>query len=128
MSSVTETIDANISVVPDEPVQQSVLFFPVGNDVQVIVQYPNVPDGTGYQSEFYYKTDRTTPDTDPTTVIYTTPVVADPDNVGATMSSIVVDSADNSVSGAFWWRVDFVNSSSNFRTTVGFGTLLVEAM
>jgi hypothetical protein len=124
---MTETIDANISVIPDEPVQQSVLYFPVGNDVTVVVQYPNIADGTGTQSEFYYKQNRATSDTDPTTVVYASPVVADPDNAGATMSRFIIDSEDNSVAGAFWWRIDFVDTSSS-RTTVGFGTLLVEAV
>jgi hypothetical protein len=120
-------IDANISVIPDEPVQQSVLYFPVGNDITVIVQYPNIPDGTGFQSEFYYKQDRTTSDTDPTTVVYASPVVVDPDNAGATMSQFTIDSSDNSMAGAFWWKIDFLDASDN-RTTVGFGTLLVEAV
>jgi hypothetical protein len=124
---MTETIDANISVVPDEPVQQSVLYFPVNNDVTVIVQYPNIADGTGAQSEFYYKQNRAVPDTDPTTVVYASPVVDDPDNPGATMSRIIIDSEDNSTSGAFWWRIDYVDAG-DLRTTVGFGTLLVEAV
>jgi hypothetical protein len=124
---MTEMIDANVSVIPDEPVQQSVLYFPVNNDVTVVVQYPNIPDGTGMQSEFYYKQDRMTSDTDPSTVVYASPVVADPDNTGATMSQFTVDASDNSVSGAFWWKIDFLDASDN-RTTVGFGTLLVEAV
>jgi hypothetical protein len=124
---MTEMIDANVSAIPDEPVQQSVLFFPAGNDVQVTVSYPNISDGTGCQSEFYYKTDRTTPDTDLTTVVFTSPVIIDPDNVGATMSTFTIDAADNSASGAFWWRVDFLDAG-DLRTTVGFGTLIVEAV
>jgi hypothetical protein len=124
---LTETIDANISATPDEPVQQTVLFFPAGNDVQVTVRYPNIPDGTGCQSEFYYKTDRTTSDTDPSTVTFTSLVLDDPDNAGATMSTFTIDSEDNSVSGAFWWRVDFLDTTDS-RTTVGFGTLIVEAV
>jgi hypothetical protein len=124
---MTETIDANISATPDEPVQQTVLFFPAGNDVQVTVQYPNIPDGTGCQSEFYYKQDRTTSDTDLSTVVFTSLVIADPDNTGATMSQFTIDSEDNSMPGAFWWRIDFLDASDS-RTTVGFGTLIVEAV
>lgn len=111
----------------DPPVQAYVLFFPAGNDVQVVVRYPNLADGTGYQSEFYYKTDRTTPDTDPTTVVYTVPVDDDPDNPGATMSVFQIDAGDNSTAGAFWWRVDIVDPEDD-RTSVGFGTLMVEAV
>lgn len=124
---MTEVIGGVVTVNPSPPVQQSVLFFPAGNDVQVLVQYPSVADGTGCQSEFYYKTDRTTSDTDPTTVVFTSPVVDDPDNPGATMSTFAIDAEDNSVSGAMWWRVDFLDASDN-RTTVGFGTLIVEAV
>lgn len=119
--------DANISAVPDNTVQQSVLFFPVGNDVQVIVRYPSIPDGTGCQSEFYYKADRYTSDLDPTTVAFTSLVVDDPDNAGATMSQFLIDAEDNAASGAFWWRIDFLDPGDN-RTTVGFGTLIVEAV
>lgn len=125
--TMTSTIDADISTFPDNPVQQSVLFFPAGNDVQVIVRYPNIPDGTGCQSEFYYKDDRTTPDLDPTTVIFTSLVVDDPDNAGATMSTFTIDAADNAVAGAMWWRIDFLDAADS-RTTVGFGTLMVEAV
>jgi hypothetical protein len=124
---MTETIDANVSVTPDNPVQQSVLYFPAGNDVQVTVRYPNISSGTGSQSEFYYKADRTTSDTDLSTVVFTSPVIADPDNAGATMSQFTIDSADNAMAGAYWWRVDFVDSTG-LRTTVGFGTLIVEAV
>jgi hypothetical protein len=123
---MTETIDAVISTL-DEPVQQSVLFFPAGNDVQVTVRYPNIPDGTGCQSEFYYKADRTTSDTDPSTVVFTSLVVVDPDNTGATMSTFTIDSADNAMAGAYWWRIDFLDAADS-RTTVGFGTLIVEAV
>jgi hypothetical protein len=124
---MTVVDDSVVSVVPSPPVQQTVLFFPAGNDVQVVVQYPSVSDGTGCQSEFYYKTDRTTSDTDPSTVVFTSPVVDDPNNAGATMSTFTIDAVDNSVAGAMWWRVDFVDSTG-LRTTVGFGTLLVEAV
>lgn len=124
---MTSMIEAVISVVPSPPVQQSVMYFPVGNDVEVVVRYPNVPDGTGAQSEFYYKTDRTMSDTDPSTVVYASPVVDDPDNPGATMSRFIIDETDNAASGSFWWKIDFVDVG-DLRTTVGFGTLLVEAV
>jgi hypothetical protein len=123
---MTEVIDAVISTL-DDPVQQSVLFFPAGNDVQVTVRYPSISDGTGCQSEFYYKADRTTSDTDPSTVVFTSLVIADPDNTGATMSTFTIDSSDNAMSGAYWWRVDFLDAADS-RTTVGFGTLIVEAV
>lgn len=131
------TIDVNVSVgmIPatfiqgDEisSVQQSVLYFPAGNDVQVLVQYPTISDGTGCQSEFYYKADRQTPDNDMSTVSYAVPVDNDPDNLGQTISTFLISAADNGESGAFWWRVDFLDALGN-RTSVGFGTLIVEAV
>jgi len=131
------TIDATVTVgtIPAtftqgdqiSTVQQTVLYFPANNDVNVLVQYPSISDGTGCQSEFYYKADRTTPDTDPSTVSYAVPVVDDPANAGATMSQFTVLAADNAESGAYWWRVDFLDASGN-RTSVGFGTLIVEAV
>jgi hypothetical protein len=111
----------------DLPVPATVMYFPRGNDVQVVARFPGIADGTGAQAEFYYKTDRVTPDNDPTTVIYTVPVIADPDNAGATMSTFLIAEADNNVAGAFWWRIDVVDPSA-YRSTVGFGTLIVEAV
>src|SRR5215469_5813393 len=77
LGDVLMTIDATVTVgtIPAtftqgdqiSTVQQTVLYFPVNNDVNVLVQYPSISDGTGCQSEFYYKADRTTPDTDPST-------------------------------------------------------------
>jgi hypothetical protein len=131
------SIDATISVgtIPAtftqgdqiSTVQQTVLYFPVNNDVIVTVQYPTIGSGTGCQSEFYYKADRTTPDTDPSTVSYAAPVDNDPGNPGATMSQFTILASDNAESGAYWWRIDFLDASAN-RTSVGFGTLIVEAV
>lgn len=122
---MTVSIDGIVSM--DEPVQAQVLYFPCGNDVTVTVRYPGVADGTGAQSEFYYKADRKTSDTDPSTTVYASPVVDDPDNAGATMSRFIIDDGDNSNAGAFWWRIDFVGPD-DARTTVGYGTLMVEAV
>jgi len=122
------TIQANVTFTDDQiPVQQSAMYFPVNNDVIVTVQYPTIGSGTGCQSEFYYKADRTTPDTDPSTVSYAVPVTDDPQNPGATMSQFTIDAADNAESGAYWWRIDFLDAGSN-RTSVGFGPLIVEAV
>ena len=127
MVSMAEIDDAVITVNDGTPVQPTVMYFPQSNDVQVTVQYPTIADGTGCQSEFYYKDNRFTPDDDPTTVSYTVSVNPDPDNAGATMSTFVIEATDNGVNGAFWWRVDFVDSAGD-RSTVGFGTLIVEAV
>lgn len=119
-----------IEVVPPtdgSPVPATVIYFLRGNDMSVVARFPTIADGTGYQGEFYYKTDRATPDTDPTTIAYAAPIVADPDNTGATMSTFQIDAADNGINGAFWWRVDVVDPGG-LRSTVGFGTLLVEAV
>ena len=124
---MTEIIDATIIVNDGNQVTQSVMYFPVGNDITVTVQYPNISDGTGYQTEFYYKDDRTTPDDDPASIAYAVALVADPVNVGATMSTIQIPSTDNDLPGAYWWRVDLLDPE-DLRTTIGFGTLLVEAV
>jgi len=110
------------------PVQQMAMYFPQGNDIQVTAHYPNIPPGTaGAKSEFYYKTDRTVPDNDPTTKVYTAQVVDDPNNQTATMSQFLIPAADNGVVGSQWWRIDVIDQYSN-RSTVGFGILLVEAV
>jgi hypothetical protein len=104
-----------------------VLYFPQGNDITVNVYYPGISDGTGSSSEFYYKTDRETSDADVTTKKYTAPIVANPDSPGECMSTFKIPSADNGVAGALWWRIDTVDAFAD-RSTVGYGTLLVEAV
>jgi hypothetical protein len=104
-----------------------VLYFPQNNDVTVNVSYPGISDGTGATSEFYYKTNRTTSDTDPTTKTYTVPIVDDPDNAGACMSTIDIPAADNATAGSLWWRIDVIDSSGDV-STVGYGILLVESV
>jgi hypothetical protein len=121
---------ATIEVItPDagDTVPATVLFFPRGNDVTVLARYPSIVDGTGYQSEFYYKQDRKDLDTDPLTIVYAVPVVADPDNAGATMSTFAVPGSDLDTNGAFWWRIDVLDPT-DLRSTIGFGTLIVEAV
>jgi hypothetical protein len=105
----------------------TVLYFPRGNDITVVARLPSIADGTGYQGEFYYKQDRTSLDTDPSTIVYTSPVDVDPDNAGATMSTFTVPGMDNGANGAFWWRIDTLDPS-DARNTIGFGTLIVEAV
>jgi hypothetical protein len=114
-------------VVDTTPNAMMVLYFPQGNDVVVNVYYPNVSDGTGASSEFYYKPERETPDSDPTTKKYTADVIDNPDSTGTCMSTFHIPSADNQTVGALWWRADLVDSSDN-RSTVGYGTVIVEAM
>jgi len=110
------------------PVQQYTMYFPQGNDIQVTAHYPGIPSGTvNGKSEFYYKTDRTTPDSDPSTKVYTANIVDDPNNQAATMSQFLIPAADNGTAGAMWWRIDAIDQYNN-RSTVGFGTLLVEAV
>jgi hypothetical protein len=106
---------------------QIVLMFPQGNDIQVTAQFPTIADGTGMTANFYYKISRYTADSDPTTLVFTSDIVDDPDNPGATMSVFEIPSADNEVSGAFWWRVDAVDSQDTTRTA-NCGPLLVEAV
>src|ERR1700758_2886704 len=103
------------------------LYFPQGKDVTVTARYPGIPSGTGLHSEFYYKDNRYTADSDPSVQMYSAPIDPDPDNTGATMSVFDIPAADNGVAGAFWWRVDVVDSA-NIRRYVDSGTLLVEAV
>ena len=104
-----------------------VLLFPQNNDVVVTAQYPGISDGTGSHSEFYYKDNRYIADSDPSTQMYQAPIIPDPDNPGATMSRFTIPADDNLTTGAFWWRVDCVDSL-NTRRTAQCGTLLVEAV
>jgi hypothetical protein len=104
-----------------------VLLFPQNKDIVVTARYPDISDGTGSHSEFYYKDSRYTADNDPSTQMYSAPIEQDPDNPGATMSQFTIPADDNLITGAFWWRVDCVDSL-NTRRMAQCGTLLVEAV
>lgn len=103
------------------------LVFPQGNDIIVTARFPSITDGTGMNAEFYYKGDRTTLDADPAVQVYSSSVVPDPDNLPATFSQFIIPAADNEVPGAFWWRVDCIDTLNN-RRTARCGPLLVEAV
>jgi hypothetical protein len=103
------------------------LFIPRGNDVVVTARFPEISDGTGMSSEFWYKPDKTTPDTDPAVLSFSATIIADPDNAGATMSKYNIPSTDTAVPGSFWWRVDVIDVAAK-RRTANCGTLLVEAV
>jgi hypothetical protein len=120
-------ISGSTVVVDTTPNAMLALYFQQGNDVVVNVYYPNVTDGTGASSEFYIKTERSTPDSDPSTKKYTATVVDNPDNTGTCMSTFLVPGTDIQTAGAFWWRSDLLDSSGD-RSTVGYGTLIVEAV
>jgi hypothetical protein len=104
-----------------------VLFLPQGKDVVVTARFPTISDGTGVTSELYYKDSRYTADTDPTTQVYTSQVQDDPDNPGATFAQWTIPADDNIVTGAFWYRVDCIDSLDT-RRMAACGTLLVEAV
>jgi hypothetical protein len=103
------------------------LVFPKGNDIVVTARFPEISSGAGMTSEFYYKGNRYIADSDPTTEVYTSSITADPGNPGATMSQFRIPATDNGVAGAFWWRVDAIDSTGSRRTAAA-GTLLVEAV
>jgi hypothetical protein len=105
----------------------TVLFFPRGNDIIVTARFPDISDGTGVTAEFYYKDNRVTADTDPSTMTYSSSVRPDPGNPGATMSVFTIPGTDNDDPGAFWWRVDVIDALLS-RRTASCGTLLVEAV
>jgi hypothetical protein len=106
---------------------QTGLVFPRGNDIVVTARFPEISDGTGMESEFYTKPNRATPDDDPSVQIYDSEVVSDPDNPGATIAQFDVPSTDTGVTGAYWWRVDCVDTTGK-RRTANCGPLLVEAV
>jgi hypothetical protein len=105
-----------------------VLFLRQGNDETVEARYgPEVSDPTGVNAELYLKDDRYTPDEDPSTRVYTSDVFPDPANTAQLMSSFLVPDTDTAIAGAFWYRVDLIDSLES-RKTAGCGTLLVEAV
>jgi len=107
------------------------IWFPQGNDVVVQVRFgPEITDDTGLGAEFIYKDSRYTLDTDPSTLTYESDVYPDDSNPGGFMSQFSIPASDNGVSGAFWYRVDVINSALGQRRTVdgACGTLLVEAV
>lgn len=106
---------------------QTTLFIPLGNDITVTARFPEISDGTGMISEFWIKPSKMTPDTDPAVSTYTSPIGADPDNVGATMAQFSIPSTDNDLAGALWWRVDVVDSVSH-RQTANAGPYMVETV
>lgn len=114
-------------VIETVPNAMLAFYFPQGNDIAVTVYYPEVADGTGASSKFYYKKSRETSDTDPTTITYTAPIVNNPDSTGTCMSVIDIPAADNAVSGSFWWRIDAIDSTGDV-STVGYGALLVKGV
>lgn len=103
------------------------LFFKAGDDIVVTARYAEIADGTGMSATFYIKGDKTTPDTDPTVIKYDSNVVADPDNLGATLSHFDIPSADTQDTGAWWWKVRVFDPFNNARTASQ-GPLLIEAV
>lgn len=121
------SLDVSGTSVVIETVPNALLafYFPQGNDIAVTVYYPEVADGTGASSKFYYKKSRETSDSDPTTKTYAAPIVNNPNSSGTCMSVLDIPAADNGVAGSFWWRIDAIDSSGDV-STVGYGTLLVK--
>jgi len=103
------------------------LFFKRGDDIVVTARYPDIPSGTGMTATFYIKDDKTTPDTDPSVLTYDSNVVADPDNVGATLSKFNIPSEDTQTADSLWWKVRVFDPFSNVRTA-NQGPLLIEAV
>jgi hypothetical protein len=101
------------------------LFFPRGNDVTVTAKFPGITSGTGVSSKFWRKNSKTTSDTDPATISYTSVLTAGTD--GIWFATFKVPKADNATPGTFWWRVDAIDPLSNV-TTAACGPLLVEAV
>ena len=103
------------------------LFFKQGNDIIVTARYPDISSGTGMSAKFFFKDDKTTSDTDPSVKVYTSTVIADPDNIVSTMSKFTIPRADTGVPGAYWWKVNLTDAPGSIRTASQ-GPLLVEAV
>jgi hypothetical protein len=103
------------------------LFFKRGDDIVVTARYPEISTGTGMTATFYIKNDKTTDDTDPSVLTYDSSVVADPDNLGATLSNFSIPSEDTQDADSLWWKVRVFDSVGNVRTA-NQGPLLIEAV
>jgi hypothetical protein len=102
------------------------LFFYQNNDIVVIAKFPDITDGTGVTTEFWYKDNKFTADTDPSSTMY----VGDALTVGTDgiwFTQFHIPATHNALTGAFWWRVDAIDTQ-NHRRTAQCGTLLVEAV
>jgi hypothetical protein len=102
------------------------LFFPQNNDVTVVAKFPGVTTATGLSAKFWVKDDKTTPDSDPTTLSFPGSALTQGSD-GLWFSQFLVPASDTATPGAFWWRVDLTDSL-NHRTTTGGGPVLVEAV
>ena len=102
------------------------LFFYQNNDIIVVAKFPDIIDGTGITTQFWYKSNKYTADTDPSTHTYTGTTLT-VGTAGLWFSNFSVPAADNTIPGAYWWRVDAIDAT-NKRRTAQCGTLLVEAV
>ena len=109
------------------PLTMDNLLFQAGKDVVVTARFPGISNSSGMTATFYIKADRVTPDTDSSVQKFSAAVVADPDNVGATMSQFIIPAADTNTPGAWWWRVDVTDSTGKTRTA-DYGPLLIQAV
>ena len=107
--------------------QMSALFIPQGNDIVVTAKFPTISDGTGAVAKLYTKPTRYTPDSDPEVMTYEATIDPNPDAPGTSMSVFNVPSADTSIAGTYWWRVDAVDQL-NKKRTANAGPWLVEAV
>jgi len=107
-------------------VDKTALFFPQNNDIVVTAKFPDIGSGSGVTTQFWYKDNRETSDTDPTNNMYAgSPLTAGTD--GVLFTQFDIPSEDNQLTGAFWWRVDAIDALGN-RRTANCGTLLVESV
>ena len=96
-------------------------------DVLITARFPDMSDGTGMTSTFYIKYDRITPDTDPSVQSYSSSIINDPDNAGATMSQYIIPAADTGMTGVYWWRVDRTDATGKIKTW-NYGPLIIQAV
>jgi hypothetical protein len=102
------------------------LFFPQNNDIVVTAKFPDFTTGAGIITKFWYKNNKFTADSDPTSISFTGTTLTQGTD-GLWFSTFSIPAANNVMTGAFWWRVD-ATDSLNKRRTAQCGTLLVEAV
>lgn len=103
------------------------LFFPSGKDATVTATFPEISDGTGMTSTYWWKSSREVLDTDPSALSYQSSVTGDPSNVAQTLAQFQIPGADVANAGVYWWRVDVTDTVGHTQTAAD-GPMLIQAV
>lgn len=104
---------------------------PLGDYIEVTAAL-SIPDDPQYADAgitvlLIRKPSNLTPDNDPSVITYTAPLEPDPDRPGYTRGVFKLPSADNTVPGLEWFRVDCRDALGNKRTAET-GTIITESV